>query len=318
MPTQPDLPPHLLQNPFSIAQARAAGIEPERLRTRLLQRPFYGIRSRGLDLDLTLDRCRGYAARMSPEGVFSHFTSARLWEMPLPLAAPDELHVTVPVGTRAAAGRGVHGHQQRLAAVERGSHLGVPLASPAATWAQLAEHLTVEDLIAAAEHIITGNPYEQRLPLAEVADLQAAIELRTSGPGHRRRVAAMKEVREGAFSRPESLVRLLLVRCGIPQPLINADVYSATGKFVAMPDLQWPEFRVALEYQGDGHRETRRFRRDIARLERLADEDWLVVQVSAAELFGDPLVVVERVARRLASAGWPGRIHLRHLTTFTP
>ena len=85
-----------------------------------------------------------------------------------------------------------------------------------------------------------------------------------------------------------------------------------------MPDLHWPGYRVALEYQGDHHREKKRFRADISRLERLVDGGWLVIQVTAKELYGDPQVIVERVARRLASRGWAGRIHLRHLTTFVP
>ena len=126
----------------------------------------------------------------------------------------------------------------------------------------------------------------------------------------------MNEMREGAFSRPETFTRLLVTRCGLPQPLINADVLGARGEFIAMPDLQWTRYRVALEYQGDHHRGSRQFRDDIARLEKLIDADWLVVQVTAAELFDNPAIVVERVARRLRSRGWTGCIDLRRLVTF--
>jgi hypothetical protein len=158
----------------------------------------------------------------------------------------------------------------------------------------------------------------KRLPLCDRDDLEAAIAERLHGPGHRVRCTALDEIREGALSRPESLIRLLVVRCGIPEPVINGDVLGQAGQFIAMPDLQWPEFRVALEYQGDHHRDKKQFRKDIARLERLADEGWLVIQVSASELYANPQLIVERVARRLASRGWVGRIHLRRITTFAP
>lgn len=318
MPKQPDLPPDLLRKPLSIAGARALGVEPARLRSRSLQRPYYAVRSRDLDLNDVADRCRAYVPVMSRAAVFSHSTSAQLWEMPLPLWLNVDVHVTVPVPHRAPAGKAVIGHQQRLELGERVTVHGLAVASPAATWAQLAELLTVDDLIAVGEYIITANPFEKRLALAGTEQLGAALAVRSGGPGHRRRVAALAQIREGALSRPETFVRLLVVRCGLPEPLINTDILGARGEFIAMPDLHWPELRVALEYQGDHHRGRGQFRRDVARLERLVDAGWLVVQVTAAELYGDPQIIVERVARRLESRGWSGRIHLRHLTTFTP
>ena len=314
----PTLPPDLLPNPISIAQARSLGVEPARLRSRPLQRPFYGVRSLDLDLSNVVDRCLAYSPVMSSAAVFSHSTAARLWGMPLPLTLEDELHVTVATPHRAPAGAGVIGHSQRLSPHERVTLRGLAVASPAATWAQLAELLTVDDLTAVGDFLLTGNPYAHQLPLAEMADIAAAIRVRSRGPGHRIRIAAAAEMREGPLSRPETFVRLLLIRCAIPVPAVNEDVFDDRGRFVAMPDLQWQEYRVALEYQGDHHRGQRQFRADISRLEKLVDAGWLVVQVSAAELFGNPGVIVERVARRLRSRGWNGRIDLRQLTTFVP
>lgn len=318
MPKSLPLPSHLLATPFSYAEARAAGVSAGQLRSSSLQHPFRGVRSHGLDLDETHDLCRAYVPRMPLGAVFTHSTAARLRQMPLPRDMARELHVTVPVGRRAPRGRGVIGHQQRLGPDELTTVRGLAVASPAATWAQLGELLGVDDLIAVGEYIITGNPYEKRLPLASMNDLRAAAEVRLHGAGHRARMAAIAEIREGALSRPETFVRILLTRCGLPEPLINADVVGACAEFIAMPDLQWPEFRVALEYQGDHHRGQKQFRSDVARIEKLIDADWLVVQVTAAELFGNPRIVVERVERRLRSRGWVGRIHLPRAVTFQP
>lgn len=270
----------------------------------------------GLDLSSTLDRCKAYAPRMSTVAVFSHSTALRLHGAPLPSSLPEALHVTMPVPGRAPAVAGVVGHRQRLASFERTQLNGLAVASPAAAWAQSAELLSRDDLIAVGEYFITGNPFARQLPLCDLVDLRTAAQLRERGAGHRVRMAALAEIRAGALSRPETLVRLLLARCGLPDPVVNGEVLGARGEFIAMLDLQWPGFRVALEYQGDHHREQGQFRRDISRLERLIDADWLVVQVTAAELFGDPRAIVERVARRLRSRGWVGRIDLRLVAAF--
>ncbi|TBN57284.1 hypothetical protein EYE40_07660 [Glaciihabitans arcticus] len=118
------------------------------------------------------------------------------------------------------------------------------------------------------------------------------------------------------MSRPESLSRLLFDRAGLPEALINTPVYDDRGAFLAMPDESWPEFRVAYEYEGDYHREVGQFRRDLGRVERLIDHDWAVTKASADDLYGAPIALVQRVARRLTRAGWTGRPILRQLGNF--
>lgn len=313
------IPASLLATPFTVAQARDAGVHPQALRSRRLQRPYFAVRSRGLDLARLDQRCRAYAARMHHGAAFSHSTAAALWGMPLPRHLEDSvLHVTVPVGRRAVGGAGVVGHQQRLAEDEVSEVDGLRVVTPAAAWAQLAELVSEPDLVAAGDFLLTGLPLADLLPLATLDELAAASAVRVGGPGARKRGPALGEVRAGSFSRPESLARILLTRAGIPEPVLNSPVHDARGTFVAMPDLQWPEWRVALEYEGDHHREREAYRRDIARLERLVDAGWVVIRVSAAELFGDPRLVVTRVERRLQARGWPGHIHLRQIARFEP
>jgi len=65
--------------------------------------------------------------------------------------------------------------------------------------------------------------------------------------------------------------------------------------------------KVALEYEGDHHRGVRQFRDDIRRIERLADNGWLVIKVSADDVFDRPRELVDRVVRRLASRGLSAR-----------
>ena len=111
-------------------------------------------------------------------------------------------------------------------------------------------------------------------------------------------------MRIGAASRPETLLRLVIVAAGLPEPVIAAPVEVAGGRLTLHPDLAYPDLRIAIEYEGDGHREARRWERDIERRELLEDAGWRVIRITHRALVGDPDAVVERIhrARRTRSA----------------
>ncbi len=104
-------------------------------------------------------------------------------------------------------------------------------------------------------------------------------------------------MRIGPASRPESLLRLVIVAAGLPEPVIAPPVEVAGGRLTLHPDLAYPELRIAIEYEGDGHREARRWERDIERRELLEDAGWRIIRVTHRALVGDPDVVVERIRR---------------------
>jgi len=70
-------------------------------------------------------------------------------------------------------------------------------------------------------------------------------------------------------------------------------------------DMGWPEWKVAVEYDGVQHWSDRRQRSwDIDRIALLEEAGWVVVRVSA-EMLSRPHVVVERVRAKLRAAGCP-------------
>lgn len=316
MPRRVELPPTLRSTPFSVADAKALGITRVRLLSADLWRPFHGVRSTS-EVVSHLDRCIAYAQRMRTGNAFGYLTAAMLWDAPLPLAtAVPSVNVVAPVPRRAPEGTGVTGHRAVLGSSEVVERYGVPVTSAARTWCDLAEVLDVVDLVAVGEWMITGNPYAEILPVTTRDDLMVAVASRTGSRGTPVRRRAIALVREGALSRPETLLRLLLEGCGIPPPLINVHISDDRGSFLAMPDLCWPEFRLAVEYEGRHHAETAQFRRDIKRIEKLVDHEWLVVKISALDLFDDPDEAVARVARRLARQGWTGSVKMRQSRHF--
>jgi very-short-patch-repair endonuclease len=71
---------------------------------------------------------------------------------------------------------------------------------------------------------------------------------------------------------------------------------------LAMLDMGWREFGVAVEYDGDHHRSDRRqYVKDQWRLRKLAELGWIVIRVIAEDT---PENVIERVRPALLARGW--------------
>jgi hypothetical protein len=99
---------------------------------------------------------------------------------------------------------------------------------------------------------------------------------------------------------PETDVRLILVDAGLPEPVVGYQVRHE-GRYVGTPDLAYVDERIALEYEGDGHRTSRTvFRQDIERKERFHDVEWRTIRITGAHL-EEPETLVRRVAHALAS-----------------
>lgn len=90
----------------------------------------------------------------------------------------------------------------------------------------------------------------------------------------------------GAESPQESRLRVRIVVAGLPPP-VTQYVVERDGRFVARVDLAWPEYRVAVEYDGVWHAESDQIHRDRRRLNRLLGSDWIVLHVTARRLRDD-------------------------------
>lgn len=304
-----ELPPILRLEPFSVAEALELGVSPDRLRARDLQRPFHGTRAVGLDLSSLYHLCRAYAPRLRPGDVFSHETAARLWGLPLPLYARRDVFVSASSPRRAPRARGIIGSQLSLEPGDTRLRFGLPVTAPTTTWSNLAGSIRVEDLIALGDSLVTPR-FRSTRSLATVDELHREVDRGHGRRGQHARAVAIETISPGPVSRPESLVRLLCARVGIPEPEINM------GPSGQKPDLRWLRYRVCFEYLGDGHRGVAQFRYDVGRNERFLDDEWLVMKATADDLFDRPLELVARLARRLRSRGWEGAIDLTQVGRF--
>jgi Protein of unknown function (DUF559) len=97
----------------------------------------------------------------------------------------------------------------------------------------------------------------------------------------------------------ETRLRLLLLDAGLGPLTAQHDVLDLRGRFVARVDLAWPALRVAVEYDGDHHRERAHFRQDVARLNALRAAGWLVLRFTADDVLRQPAHTVALVAQAL-------------------
>jgi very-short-patch-repair endonuclease len=99
----------------------------------------------------------------------------------------------------------------------------------------------------------------------------------------------------------ETITRLILVRGGLPEPMVGYTVHDGAGDFVATPDLAYVVQKVAIEYQGAVHWSSPRIiREDIARREALERAGWQVILVVAEDLDVRSPLLVRRVRLALA------------------
>jgi hypothetical protein len=313
------LPPELGVT-FAVSQARDAGVSRGRLGRDDLRTPFHGLRSVGIADAVTTtdpyerqavarrDAARLYALRLRPGQFFSHETAASLWHAPLPLSRGDDcvgradelaVHVSTLGPGPLVRAQGVSAHRAQPRATTLTRVQGMPVTTPAATWASLGS-LPLIDLVALGDYFCRvwragyGRPNAGAAPLTTRAELRSVIDAgrRT---GIRRLREAIDLIREDSWSPRESAVRCHIVLRGLPEPTLNHDVYE-DDRFIACVDLAYPEKKVAIEYHGLVH--ATRYAEDVERIAALRAAGWTVIEVTSA-LFARPERLVARIKAAL-------------------
>jgi hypothetical protein len=248
-----------------------------------------------------LRRCREYLPIAPPEFRFSGVTAARLYGIPLPAALErlEAVEVAVAAGSQRPRRKGVVG--RRLAVLPPlVLRQAFPVLPPEELWFSLASVLSLDALIVAGDYLV-----RRKHPDTSVERLAAQVALSRGLHGTRRAREALREIRAGTDSPKETELRLLIVRAGLPEPVIGHRVFDADGVFVGVPDLAYVDERIALDYDGDIHRvDEQVFNDDIERRERFEDADWRYVRASKGTL-QRPGTFLARIARYLRLRGRP-------------
>ena len=288
------LPENLGDRAFLVADARGCGLSASRLRGPDLTRPHHGVRASGVP-----DAIRDYLPLLRPGDRFSHGTAALLWPVPLP-PRPPGLHVTATAPLNPPRRPGVVGHVNDVDhSVLRN---GLRVSDPVTMFLELATVLGHDELVAVGDALVLDpailDPHDVR-PWVSLDELRTGC-LASRGRGCRRARAALDDVRVGAESPMETSLRLLLVRAGLPEPLLNVPVSDHRGE-IGRFDMVYRDQRVIVEYDGDQHRRSvRQYEKDMTRIDRAIAAGWVVVRVRAHGMFRTPEHTVARVRQALA------------------
>lgn len=297
VPLRP-LPPDL-GVAFTVRAAREQGVARSRMRASDLRTPYFGVRTSGPapadDYEASVRRrIAEFAPRMRQVEYFCLVAAAVIWDAPVPARVfwrgdgsgerPLDIGVTLPA--RASRVRGVSGRSVRegWATVRSAPGAGLPVTSPASTWAMMAELLERDELIVLGDYLVREPMRTDDPPArATIAELDAAMSV-----GRRRGIAALREalpfIRTRSRSARETMTRLLIRDAGMPEPDLNWPV-EVDGVTIALIDLAFPELKLGFEYEGEQHLiDPSQWAADIRRYEALADLGWRIIRLTKADL----------------------------------
>ncbi len=174
---------------------------------------------------------------------------------------------------------------------------GWRLLSPELSLSTAATKLSLVDVVIAADAL-----YARRL--VTPARLEHFLHDH-HGAGVRRARRAARLSRTGSESPRETYVRVMLELAGLPPLECNRSFGDELGS-IARLDLSWPQWKIAIEYDGRQHGLSLAQReRDVRRRERMERLGWVFIVITAAQL-ATPREIVLRVCDVLAERrGWP-------------
>lgn len=277
MAPRPRIPPELKGRPFSLEEARAAGLTRRALQGRSwrrIGRALYTWRKLEEDPWRLLVAWRQL---LPPDAVFAGFTAAWLHRLDVDPCHPIEIVVSPGSGVRSRSGL-----------IVRRSRLG--------------EVVSVRGLRATSVQR-TFHDLRRQLPPVEFLVLaDAALRLHLGLFDH---LAAPAE------SPMETRLRWLLLQAGLPRPQVQTALHDSAGRFVGRADLYYPEARLVIEYDGVNHRE--RLVEDNRRQNLLMNAGFRLLRFTAADLHQRPEIIKALVGQALRvsgtgslAAGWSG------------
>lgn len=294
--TAGDTRPFDPSQPFSRADARAAGIGLKTLLSSRFHKIFYDCYvSSAVPLST---RLRAMAALgISPPGSFvSHATAARIWGGIV--SETSDVHVTVPPTAVRSSRQGVKAHAGVIgAAVTRFRNLAI--STPEQTFLDLATCLDLVALVVVGDSLIRAG----RTTAAALHD--AALAWRGRGAKLARR--ATRYVRDGVDSAMETRLRMLIVLAGLPTPQVNFILRHPDGSWWMRFDLCYPSLKLIIEYDGRQHAEDDdQWLHDLKRREALDRMGWRIIVVTSRDYYDTPEEVLRRLRDALIDRGMLG------------
>lgn len=265
---------------------------------RLTRAQLYGPRFRrmypdlylpaGLEPDLVMLSRAAYLLVQDRGGVLVGYSAAALLGAD---CAPVDAPAEVMVATNSRTHPRLLIHRGRVDGADLHVVEGIRMTSPARTAWDLARRLPLEDAVVAVDALARVGGFAP-------GDLLARRGAQPGARGVRGLDEVVALVDPKAESPPETRLRLLLRRAGLPAPEVQYRVEDEHGFVVARVDLAYPAAKLAIEYDGSTHLDRRTSLRDRERDLELGDLGWDTMRFGSVDLETGPRTV-RRVTRRL-------------------
>jgi hypothetical protein len=186
---------------------------------------------------------------------------------------------------------------------------GLRVIDLADTWVDLGELVGRGKPVGLDDLIVIGDSCATRLD--SVLPLRRALAKRVRPRGKNSLLEALEYIRVGSWSPRETMCRLMFVRVGLPEPLLNAPICASWDPrlLLGYGDLVWRievaggrEIKVIGEYQGaEFHSGDQQRAHDEARSELLGRDGWIVLEIWNADVktVDSRIATVRRFAHEL-------------------
>jgi hypothetical protein len=284
----PCIPPELTSRPFTLDEARAAGLTLSALKGKAWRRlgaELYCLTELGKDPWLLLS---AWQRLLPAEAVFAGATAAWLFGLDLEPADPIEIVVPPDSGIRSRVGLSVR--RCDVSPAEVVSVRGLRTTSlPLALAGLCLQRPAVEALVAIDMAVRAG--------LTDAAALGRYAEAAKgrAGAGRLRSLAAFAAPAESPM---ETRLRWLLIQAGLPRPEVQTNLRDSKARFIGRADLYYPAAKLVLEYDGGNHRE--RLVEDDRRQNLLINAGFRLLRFTAADMHNRAEIVEAQVRGALS------------------
>ena len=291
------VPQELKSGPFTLADARSAGLDRWHLEGPTWRRmgpAVYAWAGLADGPELRLEAAR---QRLPPTAVFSGLTAA--WLHGLDVVPCEPIEVTIPKGNGVSARSGLVVRRAAVGASEVVNFRGKRATSILRTLSDLSIRLSVTEAVVIADMAL--HAALTSLPVLTDFVMERA---RCPGVANLRRVANLAE--PAAESPMETRLRMVLVLSGLPRPEAQVSLHDDRGRFLGRPDLYYREHRLGLEYDGGIHRTS--LAEDNRRQNRLLAAGIRLLRFTAGDVIHNPDSITTQVRMMLSGRPIPHRM----------
>jgi hypothetical protein len=285
------IPAELSTGPFTLDEARAAGISARSLQGRRWKRLGNGVYCRSdQDVDPWL-LLAVWQRSLGGNVIFGGRTAA--WLHGLTRDVPFPTHVVVSPASPARSCNGLDVRHCDIPSDELSARRSLAFTSIGRTLRDLcvAEE-AVEALVFIDAALACGT--------ADLESLNRYVHESAGLPG----TARMRRLvgwAEPVASPMETRLRWLCVGAGLGRPRVQEELRDSDGSLIGLADIYYPEARLVIEFDGGIHRV--HMVKDDRRQNQLVNAGYSVLRFTSADLYYRPTAVVAEVRAVLENAG---------------